>query len=287
MLSDYAACKLLRYAERLNNMLDASPAACRAQNFPEATSFKTSFSSVKSETAHRKAETKELASKAAEDWYLTLQGKMRAGVLESGPTFKKAAEQFFKAYGVITEGERSDKWTESHNIRLRVHLVPFFGDLPLNKVTSGKVQEYRVHRMTSYAEPNPNSKSKYKPKAKPPAANTALVAARGAKHRARGFLVSGHIYGVTDTQAFLAMSPNGTVPVLRDGEGKPLQKTRSGIHQRLNLTKNNDPIMIQPDLAEDAQVAGFKSEHRAASGRNRWLASSESAHCAPGGFDVC
>jgi integrase len=42
----------------------------------------------------------------------------------------------------------------------------------LDKVTPGKVQEYRVHRMTSYAAPNPHSKSQNKPKAKPPARST-------------------------------------------------------------------------------------------------------------------
>ena len=36
---------------------------------------------------------------------------------------------------------------------------------------------------------------------------------------------AGHIHGVTDTPAFLAMNPNGTVPVLRDGEGEPLWET--------------------------------------------------------------
>lgn len=33
---------------------------------------------------------------------------------------------------------------------------------------------------------------------------------------------AGHRYGVVDTPAFLAMNPNGTVPVLRDGDGDPL-----------------------------------------------------------------
>ncbi len=119
-----------------------------------------------------KRESLDQASKVAEDWYVTLHAKFRAGVLETGPTFKKAADQFLKEYGVITEGERSEKWTESHAIRLRVHLVPFFGPLPINKVTPGKVQEYRVHRMTSYKEPNPESKSLHKPKSKPPARST-------------------------------------------------------------------------------------------------------------------
>lgn len=36
---------------------------------------------------------------------------------------------------------------------------------------------------------------------------------------------AGHRYGGTDTPAFLAMNPNGTVPVLRDGDGEPLWET--------------------------------------------------------------
>jgi glutathione S-transferase len=35
----------------------------------------------------------------------------------------------------------------------------------------------------------------------------------------------GHRYGGTDTPPFLAMNPNGTVPVLRDGDGEPLWET--------------------------------------------------------------
>lgn len=112
------------------------------------------------------------ASAVAEDWYLTLHAKDRVGLLDNGRTFRKAAEQFLKEYGVITEGERSGKWTEGHAARLRLHLVPFFGDLSVDKVTPGKVQEYRVHRMTSYREPNPLSKSLHKPKSKPPARST-------------------------------------------------------------------------------------------------------------------
>lgn len=36
---------------------------------------------------------------------------------------------------------------------------------------------------------------------------------------------AGHIYGVVDTPAFRAMNPNGTVPVLVDGDGPPLWET--------------------------------------------------------------
>lgn len=35
----------------------------------------------------------------------------------------------------------------------------------------------------------------------------------------------GHIHGGNDTPEFLAMNPNGTVPVLRDGNGPPLWET--------------------------------------------------------------
>jgi glutathione S-transferase len=35
----------------------------------------------------------------------------------------------------------------------------------------------------------------------------------------------GHRFGGTDTPAFLAMNPNGTVPVLSDGDGEPLWET--------------------------------------------------------------
>ena len=35
----------------------------------------------------------------------------------------------------------------------------------------------------------------------------------------------GHIYGGNDTPQFLAMNPNGTVPVIRDGDNPPLWET--------------------------------------------------------------
>lgn len=36
---------------------------------------------------------------------------------------------------------------------------------------------------------------------------------------------AGHRYGGTDTPAFLTMNPNGTVPVLRDGQDEPIWET--------------------------------------------------------------
>ncbi|EKM98004.1 phage integrase family protein, partial [Acidocella sp. MX-AZ02] len=51
-----------------------------------------------------KQEFQDLAAKAAEGWYFKLHGQSQAGVLNDRPTFKKAADQFLREYGVITEG---------------------------------------------------------------------------------------------------------------------------------------------------------------------------------------
>jgi integrase len=101
----------------------------------------------------RRASTKEeslsLAKQIAEDWYLGLRGKDRAGLLSSEKNFNQAADQFLKEYEIITEGQRSPRWVEGHKIRLRLHLRPFFGEMGVSEITPGKVQEYRVHRATT------------------------------------------------------------------------------------------------------------------------------------------
>ncbi len=99
--------------------------------------------------ASTKEESLALAKEYATDWFLTLVGKSRAGLLKTEKSFEEAAKQFLKEYEVITEGQRSPRWVEGHGIRLRVHLLPFMGPLGVSEITAGKVQEYRVHRMTS------------------------------------------------------------------------------------------------------------------------------------------
>lgn len=98
----------------------------------------------------------------AEEWYFELRGKASAGILETPAkkeiTFREVADHFIKEYTVITEGQRSPAWVRGHGDRLRVHLLPFLGDLPISQVTGGKVQEYRVFRMTPKTEKNPNAK---------------------------------------------------------------------------------------------------------------------------------
>ena len=119
-----------------------------------------------------KQESLSLAKEFAEDWYLTLRDKNRQGELISEKTFKQAAAQFEREYEIITEGQRSPRWVEGHKARLRLHLVPFFGTMGLSQITAGKVQDYRIHRMTPGDEPNPHSKANRPHTGKPPSRST-------------------------------------------------------------------------------------------------------------------
>lgn len=112
------------------------------------------------------------AKDIAEDWYLELRGKSRAGLLKYEKTFQDVAELFMDEYEVITDGQRSKRWVEGHAIRLRIHLIPFFGDIPITDVTSGKVQEYRVKRMKSAGKINPHAADNRPVKNKVPSRST-------------------------------------------------------------------------------------------------------------------
>lgn len=114
------------------------------------------------------------AIKYAEDWYFRLRGLESVGQLNptQETTFRQVAEQFMKEYSVITEGQRSPRWVQGHDSRLRVHLLPFFGDTPISDVTVSKVQEYRIHRMTRPQEKNPHAKDNRPFKDKTPASKT-------------------------------------------------------------------------------------------------------------------
>ncbi len=113
---------------------------------------------------NRRVSTKEeslsLAKEFAEDWYIGLRGKARAGEIHGEKTFKLAAEQYEREYEVITDGNRSPIYVTGNKRRLRLYLIPFFGDLALSEVTAGKVQDYRMHRLENSGT------------GKPPAPNT-------------------------------------------------------------------------------------------------------------------
>lgn len=83
----------------------------------------------------------------AEEWYLDLRGRKRSGQLKSGVTFAVAAKQFEREYEIITQGQRNEKYVQTLKDKLRVYLVPYFGDSLLQEITSGQVQEYRIHRV--------------------------------------------------------------------------------------------------------------------------------------------
>lgn len=70
----------------------------------------------------------------------------KPSVKRSPHTFAKAAEKFIGEYEVSVAGQRNERYAKSHESRIRNHLIPFFGDTPLNKITAGLVQEYRIQR---------------------------------------------------------------------------------------------------------------------------------------------
>jgi integrase len=118
-----------------------------------------------------KLESLSEAKEFAEDWFLTLHGQARAGLLKNKEkTFRQAAEKFEKEYEIITEGQRSPRWVSGHKDRLRLHLLPFFGEFGLSEVTAGKVQDYRVHRAKNpYIRPKKKKKPDAEQSGPPPA----------------------------------------------------------------------------------------------------------------------
>lgn len=58
------------------------------------------------------------ASEFAEDWYLELRGKIRAGEVKAEKTFAQAAELFTKEYAAITAGQRNERYVQNHHGRL-------------------------------------------------------------------------------------------------------------------------------------------------------------------------
>jgi hypothetical protein len=87
------------------------------------------------------------AQEIAEDWYLELRGKGRAGLLKpQGKPFNEAADAFLNEYEASTKGERSPRWVKEHEAHVRNHLKPFFGKYTVPEIDGDKAQEYRIHR---------------------------------------------------------------------------------------------------------------------------------------------
>ena len=115
------------------------------------------------------------AKDVATDWYMDLTARDHFGTLRTGKTFAEVARKFEEEYEAVTLGRRSPKWVQGHKDRIRLHLVPFFGKKTVAEITSGVVQEYRVHRMTEPEGEKGARRENAKPTKKewkPPARNT-------------------------------------------------------------------------------------------------------------------
>lgn len=99
---------------------------------------------------------------------MELLAKDRYGELETGKTFREVAKVFETEYEATTHGHRSPKWVQGHKDRIRLHLMPYFGKKSVSSITSGTVQQYRVHRMTKPADWDDDQGRAWKP----PARNT-------------------------------------------------------------------------------------------------------------------
>jgi integrase len=90
------------------------------------------------------------AKDVAEEWYLDLRGKLRAGQitpkLPREKTFGEAAESYVREVRVLAATTRSASYVKMMELRMNVHVLPYFKDKPLSAVNKGLVQSYRVKR---------------------------------------------------------------------------------------------------------------------------------------------
>ncbi|MFC3069408.1 tyrosine-type recombinase/integrase [Phenylobacterium soli] len=75
----------------------------------------------------------------------SFQPRLRA---RAGQRFKDAAEGFLAEYRTLTIGERNQSYVETKARHVRRVLLPFFGDTPVGRITAGRIQEFRVSRLT-------------------------------------------------------------------------------------------------------------------------------------------
>ena len=75
-------------------------------------------------------------------------------------------------YQLITAGDRSPRYVNNMRRQLDNYLLPFFGAKGLSLITSGLVQDYRVHRQTHQVPPRPGAKEEENGGSKPPSRST-------------------------------------------------------------------------------------------------------------------
>lgn len=112
-----------------------------------------------------KEEDLDRAKDVAEEWYLGLRGKLRNGeITKKERTFGEAAEDYLREARVLATSARSPKYVEYMELRMRRHVLPYFGKMAVPEVTGGVVQSYRVKR----------AEETIKATGKPPARSTML-----------------------------------------------------------------------------------------------------------------
>jgi len=106
-------------------------------------------------------ESLSLAKEIAEDWYLTLKGKSRAGVLEEklkGKKFKEAAAKFLEELPVLTQGQRGKTYIKEQETRLNAIILPFMAERYLSDAAAA-ISEFRMHRAKNCKTGKPPSRS--------------------------------------------------------------------------------------------------------------------------------
>lgn len=68
-------------------------------------------------------------------------------------TFRQVAQVFLREYEAMTLGERNEAYVKQKGEKLNLHLLPFFGALPISQVNAERIQAYRVHRVTPPDDP--------------------------------------------------------------------------------------------------------------------------------------
>jgi hypothetical protein len=87
------------------------------------------------------------AKDVAEEWYLELRGKLREGkIVPKERTFGQAADAYLREAKVLAATVRSPKYIQLLELRMKAHILPFFGNQPLSAINKGLVQSYRVKR---------------------------------------------------------------------------------------------------------------------------------------------
>lgn len=107
----------------------------------------------------------DLAEHVTDEWYIELRGKLRSGELEPDErTFRSAWDEYLREMKVLTLGARNPKYIEYMELRVKRHVLPFFGEKGLSKINKGLGQSYLVKRVEeTFAETG-----------KPPARSTLL-----------------------------------------------------------------------------------------------------------------